>query len=322
MVPIETSEGHTSGVELPDRIANLYRHWERHASFAPTGASPSGLDQDLFARVASFAAERQRAWERKQRGEAMLSADQILSRFRFCNVYRELDRQTIEIHEWLAPLRDDLEAWLLNLAVARMVARPETSRAVGFLVPGRDNAGAREALRALPRPRYGVPYVFPVSAIMRTDAPTREEFFTRFLPRRAREMADAVRGLNASAVADAVAPLAQAIGVGLRFHATEILIDVAYQFPERVDLFGRFPVGPGSARTIGRLLPGADSAAAAATLASIGAPADFPFPSLGGRPIHLSAENWEGVGCEWRKYENLSAGRGRRRVYRQKNVIS
>lgn len=305
-------------MEIPKRLIGLYRHWGRHAAFRPTGARPAGLDENLFGRVAAFAAERQRVWERKRRGEARLTDDPVLGRFRFCNVYRELDRQTIEIHEWLAPLRGDLEAWALNLAVARMVARPETSRAIGFLRPGEDNPAARDTLLALPRPRYGTPYVFPVSAIMGTGSPTREEFFTRFLPRRAAAIAEAVRSLDAAAVAAAVPALVDAIGVGLRFHAAEILIDVAYQFPERVNLFGPFPVGPGSAGTIGRLAPGAAPDEATAALARFGAPDDFPFLEVGGRPIPLSAENWEGIGCEWRKHENLSAGHGRRRLYRQK----
>lgn len=302
-------------VKIPPRLQNLYRHWAAHAAFRATGEAPSNLDTALFERVAAFAAERQRAWERKQLDERPYSDDPILAKFRFCNVYRELDRQTIEIHEWLAPLRDDLEAWLLNLAVARMICRPETSRAIGFLKPGEDNVAAREALRSLPRPRYGVPYVFPVSAIMRTETPTREEFFTRHLPMRARAMAAAIRGLDAAPVAAVVDSFTRAIGVTLRFHSTEILIDVAYQFPERINLFGPFPVGPGAARTIGRLLPGTDPATAAASLAAFGTPADFPFLTIGGRAIPLSAENFEGLGCEWRKHENLSGGVGRRRLY-------
>jgi hypothetical protein len=31
--------------------------------------------------------------------------------------------------------------------------------------------------------------------------------------------------------------------------------------------------------------------------------------------VRLSAENWEGVGCEFRKYTNLKAGKGRKRLY-------
>jgi hypothetical protein len=109
----------------------------------------------------------------------------------------------------------------------------------------------------------------------------------------------------------------RALGVPLRFHSTEILIDVAYRFPAKVNLFEPFPIGPGAARTIGKLLPGTEPSAAVAALARMGAPADFPFLTVEGRPIPLSAENFEGLGCEWRKYENLSSGEGRRRLYKQ-----
>lgn len=304
-------------MELPARLGNLYRHLPRHAAFTPSGARPANLNGELFEKFIAFAAARQRAWEQKERGARPYSADPILAAFRFCNVYRELDRQTIEIHEWLNPLRDDLESWVLNLAAARMICRPETSRAIGFLKPGEDNPMAREILCALPRPKYGVPYVFPVSAIMRTATPTREEFFTKFLPTRAAAMAEAIRAQDGAAVADAVTPFAHALGAPLRFHSTEILIDVAYQFPERVDLFRPFPIGPGAARTIGHLLPDAEPMAGVTALARLGAPASFPFLVIGGKPIPLSAENFEGLCCEWRKYENLAAGTGRRRLYRQ-----
>jgi hypothetical protein len=37
--------------------------------------------------------------------------------------------------------------------------------------------------------------------------------------------------------------------------------------------------------------------------------------TLNSKPLRLSAENWEGIGCEFRKYTNLSEGKGRKRIY-------
>jgi hypothetical protein len=33
------------------------------------------------------------------------------------------------------------------------------------------------------------------------------------------------------------------------------------------------------------------------------------------KPVYLSAENWEGIGCEFRKYTNLKNGTGRKKLY-------
>ena len=43
---------------------------------------------------------------------------------------------------------------------------------------------------------------------------------------------------------------------------------------------------------------------------------EFTYLTYEGEPVWLSAENWEGIGCEFRKYTNLLAGTGRKRLYR------
>lgn len=42
----------------------------------------------------------------------------------------------------------------------------------------------------------------------------------------------------------------------------------------------------------------------------------FPYLTYKGSNVFLSAENWEGIGCEFRKYTNLINGNGRKRIYR------
>jgi len=75
-----------------------------------------------------FINERVQIWEKKTSGKELpYTNDSILSHYRFCNIFRELDRQTIEIHSQLNPLRDDFPLWLLNMFYARMVARPENN---------------------------------------------------------------------------------------------------------------------------------------------------------------------------------------------------
>jgi hypothetical protein len=34
-----------------------------------------------------------------------------------------------------------------------------------------------------------------------------------------------------------------------------------------------------------------------------------------GKELPLSSENWEGIGCEFRKYTNLLIGKGRKRYF-------
>ena len=112
--------------------------------------------------------------------------------------------------------------------------------------------------------------------------------------------------------ADGVEKILPLFGYNLEFLWTEVLIDVAYQLPESIDLFARFPVGPGALPTFKNIDPDTEPDMLATRLAATQFDSSLTYNGL---PIILSAENWEGVGCEYRKYTNLSAGHGRKRIF-------
>ena len=71
--------------------------------------------------------ERQAIWERRNNGQPKpWTADPILQRYRFCNVFRELDTVTEWIREHIRiPFADDEHLWFM-LAIARYINHPET----------------------------------------------------------------------------------------------------------------------------------------------------------------------------------------------------
>lgn len=295
-------------MELPANLKDLYKHWELHTAEGVT--TTKGIPEEML----WFVGERMRVWEQKTLGgKPPYTQDPILAHYRFCNIFRELDRQTIEIHTLLNPLRGDFSLWLLNMFYARMVARPETLRSVGLLSFDEEkNKELYTRLMASPRPRFGVPYVFPVSVIQRSSTPTRELFITQYLPRIMKKVAQEIQTWQKESVYDGVEKVLPIFGFNLRFLWTEVLIDVAYQFPERIDLFKRFPIGPGSAPTFKHLRPSLDPSLFVQELAEMRVTTSLTYK---GKPLRLSAENWEGIGCEYRKYTNLKNGHGRRRLY-------
>lgn len=303
-------------MELPDNIKTLYRHWPLHVTSQVAMNLTSVVPDRLLARsIENFISERMQIWCKRHTGAPRpYTHDPILGQYRFCNILRELDRQTLEYHEILYPIRGDFSVWLLNMFYARMVARPDTLRMTGLLsFDTQANNRVYEELLNHPRPRYGTPYVFPVSTIMRSTTPTRELFATRHLPRVMKTIAREIEHWQKLSVYDGVAKLLPLFGFNLAFLWTEVLIDVAYQYPERVDLFGRFPVGPGAIPTMSHIDNTAESSLLVARLGSLHMQSGLLYDGV---PIRLSAENWEGIGCEYRKYTNLSAGRGRRRLYK------
>lgn len=298
-------------MELPSHLKDLYRHWPLHIRAGdPSRLGGIAPPPELHA----FIAERMRIWEAKTAGRnPPYTEDPVLNRYRFCNIFREFDRQTIRFHELLGSLRDDFPRWLLNMFYCRLVARTETIERVGLLsFDPEANRRKYEALMRSPRPRYGTPYVFPVSTIQRSATPTRELFLTRYAPEAVPRVAALIDSWKQSPVYDGVAAILPVFGFNLSFLWTEVLIDVAYQYPQRIDLFARFPVGPGALPTFRKMMPGKDPSFAAAELGRAGYEVGITFE---GQPVRLSAENWEGIGCEFRKYGNLKAGHGRKRLY-------
>lgn len=88
-------------MEIPGDLKTLYKHWDKHSkSQHSTLPGEISLNNNIFREVEVFIKERMLIWERREVGESVpFTEDVILRDYRFCNIYRELDRQTIEIHE-------------------------------------------------------------------------------------------------------------------------------------------------------------------------------------------------------------------------------
>lgn len=85
--------------------------------------------EELF----DFIKERHAIWEKRNSGQPKpWTEDPILQQYKFCNVYRELDRQTI----WYAQhwRRSDPDAWFASL-VFRFVNWGDTCEELGYPVP-------------------------------------------------------------------------------------------------------------------------------------------------------------------------------------------
>jgi len=303
-------------MEIPTYLKGLYKHWKSHSEHQIDNNQVIKLDAGVLNSIQKFAVKRQNIWERKiKKQKPPLTKDLILQKYKFCNVYRELDRQTIEIHELLKKLEHDLDLWLLNVVFCRFVCNVNTINKVGLLSFSlANNKKVYKKLLDLPSPKYGSAYIFPVSLIMRSSYPTREKFFCMYLPKVMKRCGKIIRGLNNKSVVEALDELLPVFGFNFKFHWTEVLIDVAYQFPKLMNLYDRFPIGPGAKPTMKTLIKGIhpETTCLALTQTTFN---NFPYLTYKSKPVLLSSENWEGIGCEYRKYSNLTRGRGRRRLY-------
>lgn len=303
-------------MEIPDNLKHLYKHWKFHTVKPETGRQLI-CNEELLQQVCKVVTERMNIWERKQQvQQPPFTEDPILAKYRFCNIYRELDKQTIEIHTQLKSLEGDFDMWLLNVIFNRMVCNPNTVSKVGFLNNDENNnRTVNKKLINLPSPKYGVAYIFPISLVSKVGLNSREEFFSFFLPKVIGQCADVIKNFKRVSVIEALEKILPVFRLNFKFHWTEVLIDVAYQYPQYIDLFKEFPIGPGSIPTMKRLNPDRDPIKTNMSLTSVFIP-EFHYLTYEGNPIWLSAENWEGIGCEFRKYSNLVSGNGRKRLFK------
>lgn len=312
------------GYEIPSELRGLYKHWQKHVDAGGERASVRAkevFDSSLLKKIEKFASERMHVWHKRYNSQPQpYTKNKILQDYRFCNIYRELDRQTIEIHKLLKPLEKDFDVWLLNLFFCRFVCKSETIKEVGLLsYNDKNNKEVYEKLLKLPSPKYGSAYVFPISIIQRGKHPTRESFFCLYLPQIMKGVAKEISGFNNISVVGGVEKVVSILKFNFIFHTTEVLIDVAYQFPEYINLFDRFPIGPGSEPTMKRLGSAEPEETCLALVSH--KMSSFPYLTYDSKPVLLSAENWEGIGCEFRKYTNLSQGSGRKRKYKGTNGV-
>ncbi len=303
-------------MELPYELKTLYYHWEKH-TVKPAAQTNSDFNQSIYNQVLSFANERMNIWEKKILNQnPPYSNDQILTNFRFCNVYRELDKQTIVFHKLLKPLKHDLDLWLLNMIFCRFVCNPETITKVGFLnFDTKNNQEVYKKLVNLSSPKYGTAYIFPISIIQKSKWNTREKFFCEYLPIAIPDVSEIIKSFGNISVVEALSRILPAFKFNFKFHWTEVLIDLAYQFPDYIDLFKEFPIGPGSIPSMKNLNNLRNPEIVCLKLVS-SVPDNFNYLTFEGKTIYLSAENWEGIGCEFRKYSNLKQGKGRKRRFR------
>lgn len=86
--------------------------------------------------LCEFIRKRHNIYRLRKAGEPWpWTSDPILQKYRFCNVYRNLDKETVLIHDnWLTPHREDPDVWFA-MVVARLVNWWPTLESVGYPVP-------------------------------------------------------------------------------------------------------------------------------------------------------------------------------------------
>jgi hypothetical protein len=249
------------------------------------------------------------------------TADPILQQYRFCNVYRELDRVTVWVREnWREPHCDDPDLWFAML-VARFVNWPETLEQLGYPVPWNPiRFLTTMALRKRNKVKsYGGAYM--IRADSGTPGRGTAEYqeaamFTPFWGQR-----ESLRPKGGDTLNSYHMLLGQLYGLG-SFMAAQIVADLMYapSLLKAEDWWTFAASGPGSRRGLNRVLgrPVKSPWAEEEWRMELGRLRDWfnerwPFDIGGGVDV-LHAQDVQNVLCEFDKYERVRLGEGRPRA--------
>lgn len=273
----------------------------------------------------NFMMERHNIYLRRAAGKpAPWTTDPILARYKFCNVYRELDRVTVWIRENIRePFADDPQLWFM-LCIARQINWPPTLRAL-IKIPGawpKDArwfwSEAREVMRYLARRGdkiYTGAYMLNANAGAKLGKAKGEfdkpQVTCRLVLQSVWEARAKIAPQMCGTLAEAHAALLPYHGWG-SFVAAQVVADLKFApaLRDAPDWWTWCAPGPGSRRGLNRLFGRSLTAriAPAEWLRTIDALRDAVNSKWEYDP--LCAQDVQNCLCEFDKYERARTGEG------------
>lgn len=205
-------------------------------------------------KFAAFVIERHNIWRRRASGQkGPWTRDEILLKYRFCNVYRELDRTTKWITDnWRTPHENDPHLWFA-MVVARLVNHPETLAQISL--PGRWNKAQFLKIMLGRKERgekvFGSAYIVSTNGVERNKA----DYLADEVLDPMWEQREKLKPKQGDRLQDFFSRLMTFQGMG-SFMAAQVVADIKYVYPlsEARDWWTFASSGPGSRRGMSYLL--------------------------------------------------------------------
>lgn len=268
------------------------------------------------AELANFVKLRHKIYCLRQAGKPKpWTGDPILQQYRFCNVYRELDKVTVWIAKnWRMPHRADPELWFA-MTVARLVNWPDTLQHLGYPVPWR-----MQNFIDCMRDRMEQGKAWGGAYIVSTNGNKMDKEL--YIASRVlnplwtnRKTIDLIYQQTSTTLAGFHNELTKFDGLG-SFLGAQVIADLKYVKPlsQAKDWHTWAASGPGSRRGMNRLLgqPIDTPCTEALWLARLQTARDELNRHLhhGAQMAELHAQDVQNCLCEWDKYERVRLGEG------------
>lgn len=276
----------------------------------------------LVGEFVAFIKEREAIRERKESGKPRpWTKDEILDKYRFCNIHREDDAVTrwIETH-WRTPHINDPNLWFAML-VARLFNNPETLKEIGYPVPFNM---ARMKARLTNRKRQGYT-IFNAAYIVSTNgiATDKVDYVLSAVLKPAWERRKELQPIKLDTLAMFQERLISLNGIG-GFIAAQIVADMKYAPPlnKATDWQSFAASGPGSRKGLNRVM-GVDAMAgwrAGAWEEALEGLAKAVARPLAKSGIALHNQDLQNCLCEFDKYWRTKTkdGSPAKQIYKEK----
>ena len=283
---------------------------------------PVALHSETVKRFIGFIRERHSIYTLRQAGKPKpWTKNEILQRFRFCNVYRELDKVTQWIRKnWREPYANDPDLWFA-MVVARLVNWPETLETLTPIIFKGGKVSWRQDMfiRAMHIRRKNDEQMFGGAYIVSTNGMTMDkaEYLAKHVLTPLWEHRVSIRPKTGDFLWQFHERLGGYIGMG-SFMAGQVVADLKYHgvLKDARDWNTWAAPGPGSKRGLNRVC-GRDIATSwrphewLMTLHRLKDQVDIAVYDSKLPPIH--SQDLQNCLCEFDKYERVRLNEGRPR---------
>ena len=273
--------------------------------------------EDPFNKMLEFGKERQDIYNRKESGAPWpWSEDPTFQKYKFCNIFRDQDRTTKWIVNWVKPINDS-QTIFTNLIYARMCNNPDIMEMTGYIgavspeefVALIDKiGGGKTKAKVNKNTVWKDPYQIAGAFKTKLGLPYREHVIAYHLPKVAEKLyKTVVKHAGIEDLTPLLEDLASVWGYKMTMVFTHALLDMSYFRPDLVNPNASYPMGDGATPVL--KLIGDKS------LDDIIKAWSVKYPN----ERQLLRADAEGLLCEWRKYIVWSNDLAKKkRIYRRK----
>ncbi|MCG7944832.1 MAG: putative DNA base hypermodification protein [Candidatus Thiodiazotropha taylori] len=211
---------------------------------------------DPMGQLMDFSEERQNIYLRRKSNKPQpWTDDKTLQTYKFCNVFRDQDRTTEFILDWVSPLKNQSTDLVANLIYARMCNNPRILEMMGFIheiAPEKfiQNismiGGGKTKSKVNKNTVWKDPYQIAGAFKKRLGYPYREHVIAYHIPKTAADLTRSITNYTKQDLSELLDKMADDWGYKNNMVFTNALLDISHIRPDLVSEDVIYPLGDGA----------------------------------------------------------------------------